>query len=198
MNGLRSGLIVFAVLVAAPALAQQPSVETSRLWLVAGAASTTKTGHCRNCPDAGPYSTSGSLLVNVGGRVNDRMDAGLELAVMPGEADSGDRNRVSMYLGVVQFTPWASRGFFLKGGIGMGFVRNWVYSDGATATDPYTSKALSVAYGAGWAFRTNRRLGLQVYGAHHAIALGDLPTSTLTAENIMGNLWSIGAAIVVR
>ena len=103
-----------------------------------------------------------------------------------------------MILAVAQFRPWTSAGFFLKGGMGMAFVRNWVYTGGADTKPPYTSKALSVVYGGGWAFRPQARVGLQIYGTHHAVALGDLQTSTFLAENIMGNVWSAGAAIVIR
>jgi hypothetical protein len=42
------------------------------------------------------------------------------------------------------------------------------------------------------------RFGAQVFGSQHVVALGDLETNTGTAENVMGNFWSFGAAIVIR
>ena len=75
---------------------------------------------------------------------------------------------------VAQFRPWASQGFFLKGGAGMAFVRNWV---DVLGPDSFNEKALSVVIGAGWVFRPTTRVGLQVFGRQHAIALGDLQTS---------------------
>jgi len=168
------------------------------MWIAAGGAATTKKGDCRNCEEPGPYIHTGSALVDAGVRVNRQMDGGVEFMWVPGEASTGDQNRVTLLLAVAQFRPWSSQGFFIKGGMGMGFVRNWVYTGGADTKPPYTSKALSVMYGGGWEFLRGRRLGVEVYGVHHAVALGDLQTSTFLAENIMGNLWSAGAAIVIR
>ena len=77
----------------------------------------------------------------------------------------------------------------------MAFVRNWVDTLGP---DAINSKALSVVIGGGWAFRTNQRVGLQFFAAQHALALGDLQTAHADVPDVMGNSWSIGAAIVFR
>lgn len=37
-----------------------------------------------------------------------------------------------------------------------------------------------------------------VLGAQHVAALGDLDIARGTVENVLGNFWSVGAAIVVR
>jgi hypothetical protein len=39
---------------------------------------------------------------------------------------------------------------------------------------------------------------VQVFGAQHVAALGDLQSGTTTIENVIGNFWSVGAAIVIR
>jgi len=93
--------------------------------------------------------------------------------------------------------PWASRGFFLKVGMGMTLVRNWVY-DGSGVQPPVRSKALGLGYGAGWVFRPHARAGLQVLGTQHVAALGDFQTATGPVENVVGNFWSVGAAVVIR
>ncbi len=202
MTGPRLVLLVAALglmpLTAAAQSAPGGDAAGGRMWLLAGGASTTKRGDCRNCEEPGPYLHTGSVLVDAGVRVNARMDGGVEAMWVPGESSAGDRNQVTFLLAVAQFRPWASSGFFLKGGMGMAFVRNWVYTGGTDTNPPYTSKALGVTYGAGWVFRRGERVALQVYGSQHMAALGDLQTSTFLAENIMGNLWSAGAAIVIR
>jgi hypothetical protein len=65
-------------------------------------------------------------------------------------------------------------------------------------SDSFNEKALSVTIGAGWAFRPTGRLGLQVFGAQHAIAMGDLQTAEGPIEDVIGNRWSLGAAVVIR
>jgi hypothetical protein len=181
----------------APAVASAPSAEQSRLWIVAGGGSTTVQGDCRDCSHESPYRHTGGLLVDAGVRVNDRMDGGAEVFWVPGTSKDGDRNRVGFLMGVAQFRPWGSSGFFLKGGMGFAWVRNWIYEIGE-GPPPYTSKALGLTYGAGWAFRRAARVGLQVHGSQHVIALGDIETSAGRYENIVGNMWSIGAAVVIR
>ena len=113
---------------------------------------------------------------------------------MPVTTEGGDRIRTTHLDAVAQFRPWASKGFFVKGGAGMAFVRNWI----DLAGPPTTSKALSVVIGGGWMFEPSARLGVQLFGAQHAAALGDLVTSTADVQDVMGNFWSLGAALVVR
>jgi len=96
---------------------------------------------------------------------------------------------------VAQFRPWASHGFFLKGGAGMAFVRNWV---DVLGSDSFNEKALSVIVGAGWVVRPTARLGLQVFGTQHALAMGDLQASEGQIQDVIGNRWSLGAAVVIR
>jgi hypothetical protein len=172
-----------------------PPSEFSRLWIVAGGASTTVRGDCRECSHEGPYRHTGGVLLDAGVRVNDRMDGGVELFWVPGTSTEGDRNRATFLLGIAQFRPWHSKGFFLKGGMGFAWVRNWIYEVGE---GPPTPPRPRLAYGAGWEFRRAERVGLEILGSQHVIALGDLETSTARYENIVGNMWSIGAAVVIR
>jgi len=44
----------------------------------------------------------------------------------------------------------------------------------------------------------SRHFGAQIFAAQHAAALGDLTSGETTAENVLGNFWSVGAAIVIR
>ena len=166
----------------------------SNLWLVAGGAFATLRGDCQTCEEDYPYRHAASIVANIGYRVNHRMDVGAEIFWMPVNTAEG-RIRTTHLDAVAQFRPWASQGFFVKGGAGMAFVRNWVDVIGSGSID---SKALSVVIGTGWTFRLAERVGLQVFGAQHVAALGDLRTGEGEVPDVVGNFWSLGAAIVIR
>jgi hypothetical protein len=183
-----------AVAQAAPPAASAQPGDTSNLWLVAGGAFATLRGDCQTCEEDYPYRHSGAVLVDVGYRVNARMDVGAELYWMPIDTAQGNI-RTTHVDAVAQFRPWSSQGFFLKGGAGMAFVRNWV---DVLGSDSYNEKGLSVIIGAGWAFQPAARVGVQVFGMQHAIALGDLQASDSLIPDVVGNRWSLGAAIVIR
>jgi Outer membrane protein beta-barrel domain len=191
-RGLRGAVLVWLLPAAVHAQDTQP--QTSRGWLVAGIASATVRGACQTCENQTPYRHGASVLGDAGYRVNDRMDVGAEVFWVPMDTSEG-RLRTTHVDAIAQFRPWTSRGFFLKGGAGMAFVRNWVDSFGP---DAINSKALSVVIGGGWHFRPKARLGVELFASQHAAALGDLQLASDDVPDIMGNFWSIGAAIVIR
>ena len=126
---------------AAPqAPSSQPAGGASNVWFVAGGAFATMRGDCQTCEEDYPYRHAGAVLVDVGYRVNPRMDVGAEVFWMPIETSQGTI-RATHFDAVAQFRPWASQGFFLKGGAGMAFVRNWV---DVLGSDSFNEKALSV------------------------------------------------------
>lgn len=188
LTALTCALVVFV-----PALCAAQA-ETSRLWLVAGGASATLRGDCQTCEEDYPYRNGGGVLANAGYRVNPRMDIGMEIFWVPMETESGTIHTTHLDA-VAQFRPWQTRGFFFKGGAGMAFVRNWVDTLGPGAIN---SKALSVVIATGWAFRPDKRVGWQLFASQHAAALGDLQTSTGDVPDVIGNYWSVGAALVFR
>jgi hypothetical protein len=170
------------------------SSAASNVWFTAGGTFATLRGDCQTCETDTPYRHSGGLVGNLGYRVNRRMDVGGEVFWMGIDTEDG-RLRSTHMDAVAQFRPWGSHGFFLKGGAGMAFVRNWVDAQGAGAIN---SKALSIVIGAGWAFRAEERVGLQLFGAQHATALGDFQTASGDVPDVMGNNWALGASIVIR
>ena len=194
---MRSLFALVVVLALAPAEAAAQPASTplpSRLWLTIGAASATLRGDCQTCETDYPYRHDGSVLGNVGYRVNHRMDVGAEVFWVPMGTAQGTI-RTTHFDAVAQFRPWASQGFFMKGGAGMAYVRNWVDT---ISTESLNSKALSVVIGAGWEFMPLRRIGFQVFGSQHVAALGDLATIDGDIPDVVGNFWSFGAAIVIR
>ena len=196
-QGTTLALATVLVLALSPATlfaqSQTPSIP-SRLWLVAGPASATLRGDCQTCETDYPYRHGGSLLVNAGYRVNERMDVGGELFWVPMGTNEGTI-RTTHFDAVAQFRPWASQGFFLKGGAGLAYVRNWV---DVISTQPLDSKALSLVVGGGWEFKGRGRFGFQAFASQHVAALGDLVTADGDIPDVVGNFWSIGAAIVIR
>jgi hypothetical protein len=184
---------------AAPATSPD-AADQSRTWIVLGGASTTLRGDCQEdcvAHGTGAYLHTGSVVAIVGVRVNRQADAGVEVSWVPATSQTNAEIRSTFLLATGQFRPWPSRGFFVRGGMGMAFVRNFIY-DGTGTLPPITSKALGLTYGAGWTFRHSHRVGLQIFGAQHVAALGDFQTGGVTAENVIGNFWSVGAAIVIR
>lgn len=184
--------LVLAALVPTPTMAQV--TPPSRLWIVAGGASGTLRGFCQDCAVDFPFRHGGALVGDAGVRVNPQLDVGADLFWIQWRNDSG-RIRATAINGVAQFRPWSSKGFFVKGGAGMAFVRNWVQTIGP---NPDNQKALSVVFGGGWEFTTKRRLGAQLFATQHIGALGDLQTSNGPVADVTANFWSLGAAIVIR
>jgi NTE family protein len=100
------------------------------------------------------YAIGGFLNLS-GYRVNQRMDVGAEVFWVPMGTAQGTI-RTTHLDAVAQFRPWTSAGFFMKGGAGMAYVRNWIDT---TSSESLNSKALSVVIGAGWEFMPLRRVG---------------------------------------
>ena len=181
---------------AAPPASSQTPTPPSRLWIAAGAASTTLLGDCTGC-DADTYVHSYSVGASAGITVDRRLDVGGDVLWVPTTLETRERLRATFLLASARFRPWASKGFFVNGGMGMAFVRNWLNTIDPDA-DAQRSKAFALALGAGWEWRASPRFGVQVFGAQHVAALGDLDSANGTIENVVGNLWSVGAAVVIR
>jgi len=166
----------------------------SHLWLVIGGVAGTVHGDCQECEEQFPYHHSVGLVGNIGYRVNPRMDVGFDMFYMPFETTTG-RIQGAHLDAVAQFRPWSSHGFFVKGGAGMAFIRNWAET---TSIAPINSKALSVLIGGGWAFRRESRVGVMLFAEQHVAALGDLQLGPTSIADVTGNSWAIGAGLVIR
>jgi hypothetical protein len=152
-------------------------------------------GDCEDC--AGDfYNHSGGASVQAGIALTPRADLGGEFSWVYATIPSGDNVRAAFLMATVQFRPWQRRGFFVKAGAGMALVRNWLNM--LEDAPPTRSKALAIEVGAGWEWRATSHFGLQVFGGHHVAALGDFETSARTLQNVVGNIWSVGAAVVIR
>jgi hypothetical protein len=187
------------IVVSAGAAAAQTPPTSSRpggLWIVAGGGSTTILGDCTDCEDR-PYLHTTGWLGIVGTRLTPRSDVGVEVFWSEATSPVSDPIRTAFVMGTFQFRPWRSSGFFLRFSSGMAFEKNWIVTP-----DPnppvFTSKAFALEIGAGWEWQLTRHVGAQAFGAQYVAALGDLTTRDATFENVMGNFWTAGAAIVIR
>ena len=200
-------LLALSTLTAATAAAAQtesaapesrPESGTSNFWAAVGASQVTARGDCQFCSNFGiedHRDYTWGLVGDVGARVTPKTDVGGEVAWMPVTARGGQEVRATFLLGVAQYRPWESQGFFVKLGMGMAFTRNFVFEE----EDPITQKALAVLIGGGWAFRRDERIGFQLHGTLHSATLGDFVRSEEEVlESVISNFWSIGAALVFR
>jgi hypothetical protein len=193
--------VAFLLARSAETSAQQPAdpggaaPPASGGYFTAGGASTTLLGDCSDC-EANNYLHSGSFMAGGGMAINRRADLGGEYLFVPATLTTGDELRISFLMAVVQVRPWQSKGFFLKAGSGMAFLKNFLKT--VQADTPLRSKAFALGIGTGWEWRTRSRVGAQVFATLNAAALGDLQTSDRTIENVMGNFWSVGGAITIR
>jgi len=171
----------------------------SRLWITGGGGFTSQKGDCTTCTGDPVYRKSGSVLIDVGARLNQRADGAVELFWVPSKTRDGHDIRSTYLMGIGQYRPLKNRGFFLKGGMGVAFVRNWVFDLTNDVEPAFTTNAMALVYGAGWEFRSRGRFGLQVFGSHNILALGDLTlTGGTIVENVLGNHWTAGASVVIR
>ena len=164
-------------------------------WLGVGLGYAAFRTDCNNCARDDLYSTGGSLMLSGGVAVNDQLDAGGEILAASTAFDGG-KYRASFLLGTVQFRPWQARGFYLKGGLGLSFVRASITVGGQTTES--RPKGLGVHYGAGWMFGRGRRVSFAPFGGHYVASLGDVPTATGVAENPVSNVWFAGVTVFVR
>ena len=201
MSGrLRPGIVVTALLLAAAA-AQAYAQDTQTAqpsrggWLGAGLGYGAFRTDCNNCTRDDLYSRGGGLTVSGGVAVSDQLDAGGEI-FWASTAFEGAEYRAAFLLGVAQFRPWQSHGFYIKGGLGLAFVRATIAVDGQPTES--TPTGLGVHYGAGWMFLRDRRVSFAPFGGHYVASLGDIPTAAGVAENPVSNVWFAGVTVLIR
>jgi len=189
-------LMPVAAAAQVPAAPATPPPAGHRLWIVAGGSATTILGDCTDCV-TGHYLHTGGVLGIAGTSITPKADFGAEVFWVPAKSLSNEPIRTTYLMGTFQLRPWRSSGFFLRFSLGTAFVRNWIV-DARSGPDSFTSTAFALALGAGWEWRLTPRFGVQAFGAQHVAALGDLTTGTARVENVIGNFWSVGGAVVIR
>jgi hypothetical protein len=180
--------------------AAAPALDGSRLWIVVGGGFSAARASCATCDRDGVFHRSKSLLIDAGIRVNEKVDAGVELFWVSSRIEKEDPVRTTFVLALAQIRPWHTQGFFMRAGMGIAFAGTGIYNPIGPALDfPYSTNALGIAYGAGWVFKPHRCWTVQVQGTHHVAAIGELTTTDgSTIRNVIGNYWTAGVAIVLR
>lgn len=170
------------------------------LWITAGGGGVLARGHCSTCGREGEFLYSSGLLVDAGIQINRRVDAGIEVSLVRTRVENLDPIRTTFVLGVGQFRPWVDRGLSLRGGMGIGFVGNGVHNfTQPNLEPPYTTNAMAIVLGIAWEFLRQESLTLQILGTHHVAALGELTTPTGgPIQDVVGNYWLVGGALVIR
>lgn len=167
---------------------------TNGTWVVLGGGFTAVHRGCPACDEQSPARQTWHLFADLGYAVDQRTAVGTEVTWIPVRPDAGRRSTTHLDA-IVQFRPWPARGFYVKGGGGMAFVR---YALDPIEASPATAKALSLVLGTGWTWRREQRVAIQAFGSQHAAALGDLQTAAGQVNDVLTIFWSSGIAIVLR
>jgi len=202
--GLTAGITVMvaaATLLLAPgvARAQEPQAPPAppksgvSWWAGGGGGYIAGRIDCTNCQEDPPYGNNGGFVFQGGVRLTERVQVGGEIFTF-GRQAAGLDLRQSYLLAIFQYRPWASQGFFLKGGYGMAFIKE-VVPDG---DDVIRTWGMGLTYGAGWIIGIDKRVSVAPFGAHYVTTVGDFQTSKGLAENVVGNGWFAGATIMFR
>jgi hypothetical protein len=184
----------------APPSSQTAADSHSSYWLVAGVGFAGARTGCPDCTREGVSTNGPSILVDVGTRVNSRLDVGIEAVWGHSKvAESEQPTRTTFVMGVAQVRPWQTRGFFFKAGMGSGVVGNLQGPFGGELEGTHTTNTMALVYGAGWVFQREKRFAIQVHGTHHVAALGELKVKDgPSVRNVLNNYWTVMMGVVFR
>jgi hypothetical protein len=179
---------------------KQPGDSHSGYWLVSGVGFAATRAGCPECDRDGVSTSGRSLLVDVGLRMNSRLDFGVEVVWGHSKvAENEEPTRTTFVMGVAQVRPWQTRGFFFKAGMGSGVVGNLQGPWGGELEGTHTTNTMALVYGAGWVFQREKRFAMQVHGTHHVAALGELKIKDGPSfENVLNNYWTVLVGLVFR
>jgi hypothetical protein len=105
--------------------------------------------------------------------------------------------RVRSVIGVVQWYPWASMGFYLRAGTGI--VQGPVApNDSLGQPSSAQGTGVALAFGVGWDIKVAPHFGLALQVATHINALGDLTAGGQVNNDVIAYVSRIGVALVYR
>jgi hypothetical protein len=191
-------LIQTAAILLVPALAwaqggEAAQPEASRWWAGGGGGYLASRTACTLCDSDPPHRDGAAVLFQGGVRVSERLLVGAEV-FSTARTSAGTDARNTYLLGVAQYRPFASHGFFLKGGYGLALVKVAVPTEGGQVAA--RTWGMGLMYGAGWVFREGRRLSIAPVGATYVTTAGDVRTPEGTAENVVANGWFAGIVVM--
>lgn len=193
-------LTVAALLFLTPGAARAQDAGTaqpqgSRWWAGGGGGFLAGRADCTNCESNPPFGNGSALLFHGGLRVTERLLVGGEI-FSTGRTSNGTNLRDTYLLGIAQYRPFRTHGFFLKGGYGMGFIKDAFTVEGVEETA--RTSGIGLMYGVGWVFREGSRLSFAPVAAQYVTTVGDVPAAAGTAQNVVVNSWFVGAVLMVR
>jgi hypothetical protein len=193
-------LLLTVALLLVPALAAAQDTATaqpdgSRWWVGGGGGYFPNLASCTGCESERPHRNGGAFLVQGGLRVGARLLVGAEAFSGEKTVDGADIRNTSL-LGIVQYRPFASHGFFIKGGYGMAIVKDVVPTEGGNVAA--RTRGIGLTYGAGWVFGEGRGVSIAPVAATYVTTVGDVRTQSGTAENVVINGWFAGVVVMFR
>jgi hypothetical protein len=167
----------------------------SRWWAGGGGGYLAGRADCTNCETSPPFGNGSAFLFHGGLRVTERLLVGGEI-FSTARTLNGMSLRDTYVLGIAQYRPFRTHGFFLKGGYGMGFIKDAFTVEGVEETA--RTSGIGLMYGVGWVFREGSRLSFAPVAAQYVTTVGDVQAAAGTAQNVVVNSWFVGAVVMVR
>jgi hypothetical protein len=184
--------LLLGALATGPAAAQTPA--RRNLWLDAGIGIGYLRLTCVTC--SGVAATGAALTVSAGGSLSRNMLLGVQ--GQQWETSGGSpRQVVRSILAIVQWDPWPTVKFYIRGGTGI--VQGTV-APKVAGTQPGTARGTGVvlALGVGYDLALSPHFGVAVQAAEQVAALGDLTVGGLLANDVIAYVTRIGLAVVWR
>lgn len=187
-----SAAVVLAALATLPAAAQTPS--RPDFWVDAGIGFGRMRLTCATCSSI-VAATGPAYTISVGGAPSRNVLIGVQGDLW--QSSGASRQQVQTVTAMVQWYPWPTARWFVRGGVGVvrGSVALTADTTGAHSTQG-TGVALTLAVG--YEFALTRRFGVALQAATNVAALGDLAVGGATANDVVAYVSRIGVALVWR
>lgn len=137
------------------------------------------------CEQCGDTSRAGDLtgFLNIGGALSQAILLGVEVTGWSKVTDSNDNRSTSTVNGVISWYPSTREGFFLKGGVGFGYLRG----DQATQEGIKFFDKAGVGYqlGLGYDIRIERNLSVTAVANFYGGHVGDIGSIRDVSFNVL-------------
>lgn len=187
-----AAVVLLAVAARAP-LAQVPY--RGGLWADLGIGPGRMRLSCTTCATMA-IANGVAITASLGGAPSRNVLLGVQAQSWIGTTGSREQ-QVRSLLAIVQWYPWETAGFFVRAGTG---VVEGPVTPAQTGVQPATvqNTGIGLEMGAGWDFPVTRHLGLTLQAGWHVAALGDLVVNGVAANDVIANVYRVGAAVVLR
>jgi len=143
---------------------------------------------CDQCSDTGRTGDFTGFL-NVGGALSQSILLGAEVTGWSKITDSNDNLATSTVNAVISWYPSTREGFFIKGGLGFGFIRG--DKDTEEGIRAFDSSGIGYQLGLGYDMRIQRNLSVTAVANFYGGNVGDIRT----LRNVNFNVLQFMAAV---